>query len=91
MPDVQHLPADHRYVYQPDTAQAVLDYELADGRMVLTHTFVPEEFRGQGIAEKLVRAALTDARLHRYRVVPQCSYVAKFIERHSEFQDLLAK
>jgi predicted GNAT family acetyltransferase len=78
-------------VYQTDAAQAVLDYELTDGCMALTHTFVPPEFRGQGIAEKLVRRALADARAQQRTVIPQCSYVATFIERHPEFQDLLAK
>jgi uncharacterized protein len=91
MPEVQHLPAESRYVYQTEAARAVLDYELDGTRMIFTHTFVPPEFRGQGIAEKLVRAALADARDRQRRVVPQCSYVAKFIARHPEFQDLLAK
>ena len=69
---------------------SVCGYELAEGRMVFTHTVVPPELRGRGIAEKLVRAALADARAAGRKVVPQCSYVAKFIERHREYQDLLA-
>jgi predicted GNAT family acetyltransferase len=51
---------------------------------------VPPELRGRGIAEQLVRAALADARTAGNKVVPACSYVAKFIERHHEYQDLLA-
>lgn len=58
--------------------------------MVFTHTLVPPELRGRGVAEKLVRAALAEARARGCRVVPQCSYVARFIERHAEYQDLLA-
>ena len=37
-----------------------------------------------------MRAALADARAAGRKVVPACSYVAKFIERHREYQDLLA-
>jgi len=61
-------------------------------RMIFTHTYVPEAMRGKGVAEKLVRAGLADARSHGRHVVAECSYVAKFIERHmAEYGDLLAK
>ena len=67
------------------------EYELDGDRMIFTHTVVPPELRGRGIAEKLVRAALAEARTAKRKVVPTCSYVAKFIERHKEYQDLVAK
>lgn len=89
-PQVTHNPAAHRYETVVDGHLAVCEYELVDGRMVFTHTVVPPELRGQGIAEKLVRAALAEARAGGRRVVPQCTYVAKFIERHVEYQDLVA-
>lgn len=88
---VNHLVDEQRYEFRDGEARAVLEYERDGAQIVFTHTFVPPEFRGQGIAEKLVRTALADARQHALSVVPQCSYVAKFIERHVEFQDLLAK
>lgn len=88
---VTHNAAAHRYEAVVDGHLSVCEYELADGRMVFTHTVVPGELRGRGIAEKLVRAALADARAASRKVVPACSYVAKFIERHQEYQDLLAQ
>jgi len=59
-----------------------------EGKMIFTHTVVPPELRGRGIAEKLVRTALAEARAAGRKVVPQCSYVARFIERHTEFTGL---
>lgn len=88
---VNHLIDEQRYEFREGEARAVLDYERDGAQIVFTHTFVPPEFRGQGIAEKLVRTGLADARQQGLSVVPQCSYVAKFIERHAEFQDLLKK
>ena len=73
-----------------DDHRSVAEYTIEGGRMILTHTFVPPELRGFGVAEKLVRAALADARAKGLKVVPDCSYVAKFIERHAEFHDLRA-
>jgi uncharacterized protein len=88
---VTHNAAAHRYEAVVDGHLSICEYEEADGRMVFTHTVVPGELRGRGIAEKLVRAALADARAAGRKVVPACSYVAKFIERHQEYQDLLAQ
>ena len=69
---------------------AVLDYVPEPGRTVFTHTFVPPELRGRGLAELLVRRALDDARRANTLVVPECSYVAVFIQRHPEYQSLVA-
>jgi predicted GNAT family acetyltransferase len=87
--EVRHNASDRRYEAKVDGYQSVCEYELTGGRMVLTHTFVPPELRGRGIAEQLVRTALNDARAAGNKVVPACSYVARFIERHREFQDLV--
>lgn len=87
---VRHNAAAHRYEVEIDGHLAVADYELgADGRQVFTHTFVPPELRGKGLAEKLVRQGLSDARAAGRKVVPACSYVAVFIERNPEFKPLL--
>lgn len=86
---VQHSAAAGRFEARVGAQLAVAEYALADGRMVFTHTFVPPELRGLGLAEKLVRAGLELARAEGRRVVPQCSYVATFIERHPEFKALL--
>jgi predicted GNAT family acetyltransferase len=86
---VTHNAAAHRYEAVVVGYLSICEYELADGTMVFTHTVVPPELRGRGIAEKLVRAALADARAAGRKVAPQCSYVAKFIERQREYQDLI--
>jgi predicted GNAT family acetyltransferase len=86
---VRHNAAASRYEVTVDGHLCVCEYESVDDRMVFTHTEVPSALRGRGLAEKLVRAALADARAGGRRVVPACSYVATFIQRHPEFQDLL--
>lgn len=93
MPDivqVQHNAAGHRYEATVDGHLSVCEYQLAGERMIFTHTFVPPALRGRGIAEQLVRPALADARAAGRKVVPACSYVAVFIQRHPEYQDLVA-
>jgi uncharacterized protein len=86
---VQHNAGASRYEAVVEGFLSVCEYERQGDRMVFTHTLVPPELRGRGIAEQLVRTALADARAAGRRVVPACSYVARFIERHREFQDLV--
>lgn len=70
---------------------AVLDYVEQDGNLLIfTHTFVPHELRGQNVAAILTRYALDDARQQGKKVVPQCSYVAAYMERNKEYADLRA-
>ncbi len=87
---VRHNAAESRFETEVEGRLSVADYTVNDGRMTMTHTFSPPELRGRGIAEKLVRAALAYAQAEKLRVVPACSYVARFIERHPEYQALLA-
>jgi len=87
---VQHDEVARSFRIVTDGAVSHADYVLEGERMVLTHTYVPPELRGRGLAEGVVRAALNEARRRGWRVVPACSYVAVFIERNREFRDLLA-
>lgn len=86
---VRHNRAEHRFETEVDGVLSVADYQLRGTEIIMTHTFVPAELRGRGIAEKLVRAALEHARNERLRVVPACSYVDSFIKRHAEFHPLV--
>jgi predicted GNAT family acetyltransferase len=88
---VRHNPSAHRYEAEVAGHLAVAEYTPEGDRLVFTHTFVPPELRGRGVAEKLVRTALEDARQAGKKVVPRCSYVAVFIRRNPEFQPLTAE
>lgn len=72
-----------------DEPLSFLSYTFEGDCVVFDHTFVPEELRGRGIAAKLARAALDEARQRKWKIVPRCSYVAAFIKRNPEFAGLL--
>ncbi len=88
-PRVRHDPAARRFWVEVEGRTAVLDYEEAPGVLAFTHTFVPPELRGRGLAELLVRAGLAYARETRNQVRPDCSYVAAFMAKQAEFRDLI--
>ncbi|SDJ53554.1 hypothetical protein SAMN05421874_102131 [Nonomuraea maritima] len=66
------------------------DYRLLPTKIIFTHTEVLPEHEGQGLAGKLVGHALQASADTGLRVVPSCPYVARYIERHPEFKDLVA-
>lgn len=87
---VRNNVAASQYEATVDGHLAVCRYELDGDRIVFTHTLVPPELRGRGVAELLVRAALAEARDKGRRVAATCSYVAAFLLKHPEVQDLVA-
>ncbi|MEH0147225.1 GNAT family N-acetyltransferase [Corynebacterium sp. Q4381] len=57
--------------------------------LVLPHTVVEPQFRGQGLSKPLIQYALDDARDRGLKVVPACSAVAGFIDATPEYRDLV--
>jgi uncharacterized protein len=76
----------------PSGEEAEMTYHRrAPGVLVFDHTLVPDAFRGQGIALRLVERGIADARAAGAKIVPQCPYVAAQFRRHPEWRDLLAE
>lgn len=76
---IQHQPEQQRFVLQLEGHQAVLDYQVNQNEIDFHHTFVPVEFRGKGLAEKLVRTGLSWAKQQHFTIHASCSYVQRFL------------
>lgn len=72
-----------------DLAEITYRLEEAAGQLVIDHTHVSEDLRGQGAGEKLVRAVVDKAREENLKIVPVCSYAAHQFEKHEEYADVL--
>ena len=89
-PEVRHEPERRRFVLPLEGGEeAVVEYRPAGDSLDLCHTYVPPEFRGRGLAERVVRAAFAHARAQGLKVVASCSYVGTYLRRHPEERDLL--
>ena len=80
---------DSRFEIHVDAQVAFLLFRLRGTNLSLIHTEVPTALQHQGLADALARAALEYARGHSPRVKVICPFVAKYLTRHPEFQDLV--
>jgi predicted GNAT family acetyltransferase len=89
--EVVDVPEASRYeIRLGDRRIGLAAYRRQDGRIAITHTEIDESCEGRGFGSRLVAAALDDARRQGLEVVPLCPFVARFIERHPEYEELLA-
>ena len=80
-----------RYVIRRPEGEAELTLSvLSPTRVIADHTYVPDELRGQGIAEELLDALLADARAQGFTIVPLCPFAASQARRHPEWASLFA-
>lgn len=88
--NVEHDRRGGRFRVITDDHESFLDYrEIDEDTLELYHTYVTTSLRSQGIAAKIVETALVYAQDNRLKVLPTCSYVRNYIDRHPQFQDLL--
>lgn len=88
--NVEHNEAKNRFEIHVEGKTGVLDYTRQGDALAMNHTGVPPALEGRGLGSQLVRAALDHAREQRLKVYPHCSFVRTYIERHPEYQELVA-
>jgi predicted GNAT family acetyltransferase len=64
-------------------------YRMEPGVIALLHAEVHPAHERQGWGSRLVAGALDDARERRLKVRPVCPFVVAYIERHSDYRDLV--
>jgi len=88
--EVTHDIDKQKFYMVVDGLESHLEYARMNSILNLNHTYVPNELRGKGIAGKIVKAALTYAEENNLKIIPSCSYVADYIQRHKEYEFLVA-
>lgn len=71
---------------------AEITYKEKDANTIIVdHTYVSDELRGQGVAGKLVETITDFARKENVKIIPECPYVASKMEKTEEYHDLIAQ
>lgn len=79
-----------RFETEIDGYQAFIEYSVQPEVIVLEHTEVDKELSGRGVAAELTESVLLEIELRGLKVIPECSYTKKYIEKHPEWKSILA-
>ncbi len=88
---VKHDPVSRRFFGSLEEREYEVEYEYSkEGDVIITHTYVHPDLRGQGIAAQLLETLSRWAEEEKKRIIPLCSYAVTFYRRHRDFQHLLS-
>lgn len=89
-PTVTNATEHKRYEISAGGVRAGLTaYVDTANQRIFYHTEVDDKFAGRGLASKLIAAALDDTRAARKRIVAICPFVAAYVDKHSDYDDIL--
>jgi len=70
---------------------AVLVYRFYKNDIALMHTDVPDALGNRGIASALAKFALEWAKEQHKKIMVYCPFVASYLKRHPEYNELVDK
>lgn len=87
-----HRPGSKKFLIRFGPGKyAYLGYRINNGKMYIETTYTPPEFRGRGIATRLMKEALKYAEENGLKVVPVCSFAVVFFRKYKEYRHLMAE
>ncbi|MET0987757.1 MAG: GNAT family N-acetyltransferase [Steroidobacteraceae bacterium] len=87
---VRNNTAEERYELELDGVIAYVAYHHEDGYVSLDHTEVPSQLGGRGVGSALAKGTLDLIRSEGFKLIPRCDFIAGYIKKHPEYQDLVA-
>ncbi len=88
---IEHNEAASRFEVQIEGKLSLVDYIKQENVLVVTHTGVPAELEGRGIAAALTKALLEYVRRNNLKVKPVCPYTKAYIHKHVDYNDLVVE
>ena len=80
------------YVEEDGEIEAEMIYHMTSpDKMVIEHTEVGEELRGQNVGYELVKAAVDYARQHNIKIAVWCPFARKVFDKKTDWHDVLDK
>ena len=87
--DIHDNTASHRYELPVGGEVAVVIYNLSGQNLMITETLVPVALEGQGIASRLAKHVIADARTRNLLILPVCPFFSAYLQKHPEHADVV--
>lgn len=80
------------YIEQSGEMAAIIEFVPGDNekQIIVNHTFVSEDLRGEGLGEALIEKVAEFAREQNLKVVAECPFARTIMEEEQKYQDILA-
>ena len=89
--DLQHDEDGNRFVLRSSGEDVgLIEYRREGDVFDLLHTEVLPQGQGNGLGKVLVRETLDHIRADGGKVVATCPFVARFVDEHDEYADLVS-
>jgi hypothetical protein len=88
-PEIRDNADRHRYELPVEDDVAVVTYNLSAPNLMITETLVPERLEGRGIASRLAKHVLADAKARELLILPVCPFFAAYLQKHPEHADVV--
>ena len=88
-PDIHDNTGAHRYELPVGGEVAVVIYNLSDKNLMITETLVPEALEGRGIASRLAKHVIADARTPGLMILPVCPFFSAYLQKHPEHAEVV--
>lgn len=88
-PEITDNAEAHRYELPVEGLVAVVTYNLSPPNLMITETLVPQTLEGRGIASRLARHVIADARARGLVILPVCPFFAAFFQKHPDQVDVV--
>lgn len=72
-----------------DNEIGVCEFNVLDGKWVIVYTEVNSNYRGSGIAKKLLDRVVAEARNKNIKIIPKCEYAIKVMVGKNEYSDVI--
>ncbi len=83
-------PSEKQFESNIQNELAKIEYIISKDKIYLTHTEVPPALGGKGIGSALMKGVFEIIEKRNLKLVPLCPFVLSYLNRHQEWNKLLA-
>lgn len=87
--DIRDNPDAKRYELPIGDQVAVVTYNLSEPNLMITETLVPRALEGKGVASRLARHVIADARARGLLILPVCPFFSAYFQKHPDDADVV--